>query len=127
MSAIGQCQRLHSKLLFAVESQGGATGHQHGQVGADAEQLCELWRGLRQLFEVVEQQQEVLLLKMQLEAFKQATVAAFQHSQHMGQRGQDKLRIAEGSQGDIEDYIRKLVEQRIGSAKSRKGYGDVTR
>ena len=69
----------------------------------------DVLRCCHQLFEVVEQQEELLLPKMHLEAFEQSAVAAFPDSQHVGERGKDEFRIADGSQRDKADSISRPI------------------
>jgi hypothetical protein len=81
---------------------------------------------LYQLFEVVEQQKELLLEKLQLEVFEEATFA-FPDAQRVGDRGQDELSIADGGQGDKAGTIGKLVEHTSGCCQREMGFAHATR
>src|SRR6266849_200697 len=116
MGALGQCQWGDCELVFPLDMQYSATGHQDFQMWAGSEQVSKLWSLHHHLLEAVQHQQEVLIAQ---ECFQVLRVFLAQvwsqllvfQAERVGDGMHDECGIADGGQWYEPDPIGEAVEQ----------------
>ena len=107
--SIGQCQRGHSELVFALDTQHGAAGHQQLELQAGREQAGELGRRREHLLEVVQQQHELLIVQEGFEALARQPLPTLVQAQRVGNGRYDLLGVADDREPDKTDVLVQLL------------------
>src|SRR5579875_1217162 len=90
--------------------QRSAARHQDLEVWTGLYHVLKQRRGPHQLFIVIKHQQQMLLTEEGAQLLVQGLPAAFFEAERLRNGRQDELRVADLSQGDKPDTIRKVVE-----------------
>jgi hypothetical protein len=96
----GQPERLHDDLLLAPQAQALPACDQDLQPGGGGQQHGNLWRGVQQVLDVVEEQQDrpvAQLVRKSLDLWEVTTLA---DADGLGDRLDDEAGVAEGCQVD---------------------------
>ncbi len=108
--------------MLAVQAQRGPTGGQHGQAGAPSEQVRHPRRRVEQVFEVVEDQQQMAVAQGVLQALVDRRPAtSLAHPQGVGDRERDEGRVADGGDRHERGAVGELPAQLGGDLKSEPG------
>ena len=95
---VRQDQRWNGEKVFARHVQHGTTGHQQLEPGTGGQQIYELGSRTHDLFKVVQQQQQLLLLQFSLQVFQQRLTSDFTETERLGNGGDNERVITDGSE-----------------------------
>jgi hypothetical protein len=107
--------------------EGRTARHQDLQASASPEQLAHERRGREHLFEIVEQQNELLVAQVVLEAIDQRSAALGAESERLGDRGRNQGRVVDRCQCDEADSVLEAIAQLGGDLQAETGLAGAAR
>jgi len=84
-------ERRDGKLLLAVDLERGAAGGQEMNARIVGDELSNAWRSLKDVLEVIQDEQEVLPVQEPLQLTCQCRLAPLDESQRVGDRRKDQV------------------------------------
>src|SRR5439155_8693950 len=111
MLEIGERQWRDRKLICAVNVQGLAACDKHVEIRTALEEFRQERCRCNNLLEVVEQEQEVPVLQIVVQALYRRQVRALSKSQHLGNGRKNQVGVADRSEWNNADTIRKSIHQ----------------
>ena len=108
---VRQGQGKHRKLVLCLEMEDAAAGHQHLEMGTRSQEFLDLWSSGGYLLEVVQDQQQVLLMQVDVDALEQWLMVGCLEVESVSDGRNDETRVVNGSQGGESHAISEIGEE----------------
>src|SRR6266567_2776557 len=110
---VWECEGWDGELLFGPQAQHLAARDKEFDIWASFQQLCKQRCHCDDVFKVVQEEEPLLVVLRGLEPFQHRLRSALGEANAVSDGRNDEGRIADGSEGDKVNTIRKVVQQRL--------------